>query len=66
MESLCFKCKKSDSCREPFPWDGNCKDFEQKVNASYVWKLFQGMSPTMQKSIIEIMKVTQNGCNGKD
>lgn len=36
-----------------------CDNFEQKYTDAYVLRLFRGTSKTMQKSIIEILKITQ-------
>lgn len=65
MISHCYKCKKSEKCTEPFPWD-KCDKFEPKITNKYIIDLFRGMSPKMQQMIIEIMKVTQDGHNGTD
>lgn len=58
MDTLCHRCNESDHCREPFPQD-ECDNFHEKITNEYIIRLFYGMSKTMQHSIIEIMKATQ-------
>lgn len=37
------------------------KPYEEEPTANEVTKLFYGMTPSMQKAIVEIMKVSQEG-----
>lgn len=55
---MCCECNKTDRCFEPFPLD-ECENFEHKYTDAYILQLFKGTSKTMQKSIIEILEVTQ-------
>lgn len=58
-EVYCSDCKYASTCEEPFP-DMHCEKYEKRITPAEVLELFRGMSPSMQKAIIEIMRVTQN------
>ena len=62
-EPKCWMCRKSAECSDPFP-EEECEEFEQKVLWSEIIELYEGMTASMQKAVLEIMKVSQVG--GKD
>lgn len=57
MNTLCDSCSKVN-CKK-FLFEYECSDYEPIYKTAEVINLFFGMSKTMQKSVYEIMKITQ-------